>query len=543
MKNVILYVRVSTDEQAKLGYSLGHQELVLTKFSEIKEFKVVGIYREDFSAKNFERPEYKKLFKYCKTHRKEIDYVLVTKWDRFSRNQTDALQELKSFGELGIEVNAAEQWIDFSIPHNKMMLSIYLTIPEIDNDVRGINTKMGLRRSWKSGRWTGVAPAGYKNGRDQSNKPVLVIDQEKAELVKETFEQFATGLYDKEELRRIMWSKGLKLSKSTFPRTLQNHVYAGKVCIPQYKDEDEEVIQGVHEPIISEELFNKVQRLITGNRKHKKQYEKLDEETPLRALLTCRKCGGKLTSSASKGRNGYYNYYHCKSKCGERIPAAKAHKALLKYFDDVAVKPEVANLYLKVMETIFKANETQADNDIKRTKESLSQAESKLASLEEKYVLNEIEKDSYNFMKPKFKAEIKKLQNKLDEMSEQETNHSKYLNFGVNLIQNLSFYYENASLKNKQKLVGSIFPENLIIENNECRTARENEVILALKGFERDFKKEKPDGQPGFPTEYPGRELNPYSHYWPQDFIPIAIGTCVSTTPMAIGHHLRSEFV
>jgi site-specific DNA recombinase len=510
MKNVILYVRVSTDEQAKLGYSLGHQELVLTKFAEIKEFKVVGIYREDFSAKNFERPEYKKLFKYCKTHRKEIDYVLVTKWDRFSRNQTDALQELKSFGELGIEVNAAEQWIDFSIPHNKMMLSIYLTIPEIDNDVRGINTKMGLRRSWKAGRWTGVAPAGYKNGRDQSNKPVLIIDEEKAELVRETFEQFATGLYDKEELRRIMWNKGLKLSKSTFPRTLQNHVYAGKVFIPQNKDEDEEVIQGIHEPIISEEIFNKVQRIITGNRKHKKQYEKLDEETPLRALLTCRKCGGKLTSSASKGRNGYYNYYHCKSKCGERIPASKAHKALVKYFDDIAIKPEVANLYLKVMETIFKANETQADNDIKRTRDALSQAESKLTSLEEKYVLNEIEKDSYNFMKPKFKAEIKKLQNKLDEMSEQETNHSKYLNFGVNLLQNLSFYYENASLRNKQKLVGSIFPENLIIENNECRTARENEIILALKGFQQDFKKEKPDGQPGFPTEYQRWESNPH---------------------------------
>lgn len=276
MKKVILYVRVSTDEQAKLGYSLGHQELVLTKFCEIKEFEVAGIYREDFSAKNFERPEYKKLFQYCKTHRKEIDHVLITKWDRFSRNQTYALQEIKKFNELGIEANAAEQWIDFSIPHNKMMLSIYLTIPEIDNDVRGINTKMGLRRSWKSGRWTGVAPAGYKNGKDNSDKPLLVIDEQKASLVHEMFEQFATGLYDKEELRRIMWDKGLKLSKSTFPRTLQNPVYAGKVFIPQYKDEDAEVIQGIHEPIISEELFNKVQRVATGNRKHKKQYERLN---------------------------------------------------------------------------------------------------------------------------------------------------------------------------------------------------------------------------------------------------------------------------
>jgi hypothetical protein len=103
--------------------------------------------------------------------------------------------------------------------------------------------------------------------------------------------------------------------------------------------------------------------------------------------------------------------------------------------------------------------------------------------LEEKYVMNEIEKDSYSFMKPKFKGEIKKLQNKLEELQGVETNHGKYLSFGVNLIQNLSFYYENASLINKQKLIGSIFPENLIIENGECRTARENEVMLASRGF------------------------------------------------------------
>ncbi|MEO5599865.1 MAG: recombinase family protein [Cyclobacteriaceae bacterium] len=100
------------------------------------------------------------------------------------------------------------------------------------------------------------------------------MDEEKAELVRETFEQFATGLYDKEELRRIMWNKGLKLSKSTFPRTLQNHVYAGKVYIPQYKDEDEEVIQGLHEPIISVELFNKVQRIITVNRSNMRSWMK-----------------------------------------------------------------------------------------------------------------------------------------------------------------------------------------------------------------------------------------------------------------------------
>lgn len=254
MKKVILYVRVSTDEQAKLGYSLGHQELVLNKFCEMKGFDVVEIFREDHSAKNFDRPEYKKLFKFCKSRRKEIDHVLITKWDRFSRNQRDALQEIKAFSDLGMEVNAAEQWIDFSIPHNKMMLSIYLTIPEIDNDVRGINTRMGMRRSQKEGRWTGVAPIGYSNGRDHLKKP-LILPSEKAVLVREAFELYSTGLYDKEELRRMMNEKGMNIGKSQFPRLLENVVYAGKVLVPEYKGEDAEVVQGLHEAIVPEEVF------------------------------------------------------------------------------------------------------------------------------------------------------------------------------------------------------------------------------------------------------------------------------------------------
>lgn len=490
MKKVILYVRVSTDEQAKLGYSLGHQELVLNKFCEMKGFDVVETFKEDHSAKNFDRPEYKKLFKFCKSRRKEIDHVLITKWDRFSRNQRDALQEIKAFSDLGMEVNAAEQWIDFSIPHNKMMLSIYLTIPEIDNDVRGINTRMGMRRSQKEGRWTGVAPVGYSNGRDHLKKP-LIVPSEKAVLVREAFELYSTGLYDKEELRRMMNEKGMNIGKSQFPRLLENVVYAGKVLVPEYKGEDAEVVQGLHEAIVPEEVFEKVQRLLKSKNNRRKLYEKLNDETPLRALITCSKCGGKLTSSASKGRSKYYSYYHCRNGCTERIPAEKAHQALLNYFDKVAVKPEVEKLYLEIMGEIFKKNESKRNQEIGRSKESLAIAEKKLASLEEKYVLNEIERDSYAFMKPRFKEEINKLKAMVSDLQEGESNYSRYLKSGINLLQNLSFYYGNASLKNRQKLISSIFPKNLIVENGRCRTSEENEVILALKGFEQDYKRKR----------------------------------------------------
>ena len=169
-------------------------------------------------------------------------------------------------------------------------------------------------------------------------------------------------------------------------------------------------------------------------------YKKLNDVTPLRALVTCSKCGGKLASSASKGRSRYYNYYHCRNGCTERIPAETAHQALLNYFDEVAVKPEIEKLYLEVMGTIFKANESNREQEVGKLKENLTSAEKKLASLEEKYVLNEIERDSYAFMKPRFKEEILNLKEKLSDLESRESNYTRYLNSGINLLQNLQYY-------------------------------------------------------------------------------------------------------
>ena len=122
--------------------------------------------------------------------------------------------------------------------------------------------------------------------------------------------------------------------------------------------------------------------------------------------------------------------------------------------------------------------------------------------------MNEMEKDSDTFMKPKFKEEIKKSQSKLEELQGTESNHNKYFSVVVNLIRNLSYYYKNATLVNKQKRTGSIFPKNFIIDNEECRTVSENEVVLALKGFVPNFKKENPTEKSGFPFEYLRPESN-----------------------------------
>ena len=87
--NVIIYCRVSTDEQAQKGFSLDYQEETLKQYCEKMSYNIVKIYREDHSAKNFNRPEYQKFLTFLKKNKGALDLLLVTSWDRFSRNLTD----------------------------------------------------------------------------------------------------------------------------------------------------------------------------------------------------------------------------------------------------------------------------------------------------------------------------------------------------------------------------------------------------------------------------------------------------------------------
>ena len=89
-QKAILYIRVSTDEQADKGYSLQHQEERLKKYCELQNIQVLELFKEDYSAKTFQRPEFTKLLSFLKKNRHMADLLLFTKWDRFSRNAADA---------------------------------------------------------------------------------------------------------------------------------------------------------------------------------------------------------------------------------------------------------------------------------------------------------------------------------------------------------------------------------------------------------------------------------------------------------------------
>lgn len=154
MKSAYLYVRVSTDEQKRKGYSLQEQEDRLLKYCEYNDIKVNGVFREDFSAKNFNRPEWIKLLAILKRgSTKESNHILFVKWDRFSRNVEFAYEMIGILRKYHTKALAIDQPVDFGIPESSLMHAVYLAIPQAENERRSLNTKSGIQRARQLGRY------------------------------------------------------------------------------------------------------------------------------------------------------------------------------------------------------------------------------------------------------------------------------------------------------------------------------------------------------------------------------------------------------
>ena len=222
MKTACLYVRVSTDEQKRKGYSLPEQEERLLKYCRNNDIEIKGIYREDFSAKNFNRPEWKKLFFEVKRKPREDKNILLIKWDRFIRNIEYAYEMLGMLRKYGTTAMAINQPIDFSVPESKVMLAVYLSVPEAENSRRAMNTANGIRLAKQMGRYPCKAPLGFANLKAMDGKKIIAHWQPEAGIIRWAFLQLAKNNRIMEEIQRMADTTGLECSRSHFFLLMRN---------------------------------------------------------------------------------------------------------------------------------------------------------------------------------------------------------------------------------------------------------------------------------------------------------------------------------
>lgn len=500
---VILYKRVSTDEQADKGFSLGFQDDFLRNFCKTYSHEIVGDYTEDYSGKNFDRPEYKKMKSWIKANSNEVDIVLFTRWDRFGRDIEFCLTEKRLLFELGVEINAVQQWVENnSNDNNIVMLSLHLAIGDQERKTIISRTTGGTNASRRAGYFTGKAPYGFNNVRDAHKKSTLEIDEVKAKLVREAFEEVALGLDSVEFIFKKYKQLGLAVSKNTFYRMFHNPTYCGRIHVTAWLDKPEEIVDGKHEGIVSVNTFLKAQANKMNNRWKGVVPKSEDPDFPLRNYLKCPNCGGNLTASNSKGRNKKYPYYHCRQSCTTRVKANEAHANFLAFLERISIKEEFKNLILEALEQTIIQFEGNSQQELKRLRYELKSSKEQLEKLDKQLMDNKIPIERYNRMSDATEKNIAQIELNILDLEDRKKPKKENLEKTLWIMSNLSKVYESANYKGKRKLLATLFPEKIILEKDKCRTTKTNEVLALIASISASFRHKKSGTNLRFSDKY-----------------------------------------
>jgi site-specific DNA recombinase len=400
----------------------------------------------------------------------------------FSGISSDAYQMINILRKIGLDPQAIEQPLDLSIPENKMMLAFYLAAPEVENDRRALNTFSGMRRAMKEGRYLATAPFGYVNRTLDNGRKVIAPVEGNAELVKMAFEEVAKGTHHIDNIREQMITKGFSCSKSNFYTLLRNPLFCGKIAVPAYRDEPRRLVQGQHEAIISEKLFYEVQIVLDKIKDKRIPIVKVtsSDSLPLRGYLLCPKCDKQLTGSASKGRNLHYHYYHCTPVCGIRYKAEVANEAFAKELKKFVPKPGMVELFKFVINDIYRQQYGGQRSDRKDISNQIQLENDRLTKARKLLLEDALDGADYRIIKTEAENRILSLEAQLTEQKSPVTNMESLVNKTVKAISQLSILYKEADTTRKRAIVGSIFPEKLVFDGLDYRTARVNEAARLM---------------------------------------------------------------
>ena len=479
--NVIIYCRVSSDEQTK-GCSLDYQAQTLKEYCQRNKYNIIGEpYREDYSAKDFaHRPEINKIMKYCKQHKGEVDLILFLRWNRYSRDTPEAYKNIEYFQKLGIEVNASDEHIDWRQSESKILLAVYISQAEVDNDKRSRATIDGIYESAKQGKCTNKAPRGYKNIKiDDYNKYVEIVPEE-AKIIRQVFADVARGLETPTYIHKQYDRKGFKVNKNSWFDMLRNHFYIGEVRVPEHDGKSAYYTKGVHDAIIDKDTFYKVQEILDGNRKQSpKLSKKIHPDLFLRKYLVCPICGYPLTGATSSGNGGKYTYYNCSHNAKHlRCRAEEANEMFAKYVASLKPNQPILELYKEILVDLKRERDGNSKQEVNILKLELSKIKERISKLDDKFIDGDIDKNTHIRMIEKYAKEEMQLNEKIEIMlNPNRTNIEPKLDYSINLISSIDSYIRDAPVEVKCKLIGSMFPEKIVFDKESYRTNSYNKVL------------------------------------------------------------------
>jgi site-specific DNA recombinase len=303
MENTInkyfIYVRKSTKGEERQARSIEDQLAEIRELVKKGGLDVVGSYQESQSAKTKGRPVLKEMLDRIEAG--DADGIIAWHPDRLARNAFDGgrIIDLIDEGKI-LDLKFCTFWFE-NTPQGKLMLNMAFGQSKYYSDSLSVNIRRGQRQKTAEGVWGWKAPIGYLN---EPKLRTIVVDPVKAPLVKMAFELYATGHYTLDRLRDILTAKGLRSVNNRamvpfrFQYVLRNPFYYGVFVL------NNEMHEGAHEPLVTKDLFDKVQEMM--KRRSKPNVVRLKAYV-YRGLFRCAECGCGITMETQKG----HNYLRC----------------------------------------------------------------------------------------------------------------------------------------------------------------------------------------------------------------------------------------
>ena len=397
-----LYMRVSTEDQAREGFSLPEQKERLEAYCKFKGFVIKDYYTDaGISAKtgNY-RPEFERLKEDIKS--KKINTIIALKQDRITRSIFDWEELMRFLEENDAYLDCVNDDINTTNANGKMVSRILMSVSQQEIERTSERTKVGLAGAIKQGHIPHQAPLGYKH----ENKK-LVIDHLTKDVVIRIFELYHKGmsyqkistLFNKEQvLGKTNWRD------SSIVAILENEIYKGDF-VHGKRTKHPTYYENVVEPIVSKEMWEECQ---VQKKKNSKSYQRTLTYLFLQKLR-CPKCNRILGGKATQKKNGHIYYYYYCHDCKINFKESLVEEYFNDFVNELVEYDSVVNqFFLPMIKQKFDEPQEELKKEINKQKD-------KLERIKRAYINGVFSLEEYNDERKLVESALEKLQNELDE--------------------------------------------------------------------------------------------------------------------------------
>ena len=458
IKSAGIYIRVSTFDQAREGFSLREQEERLKEFCKFKRYNIYKVYQDaGISAKNDKRPAYQEMIEDVK--KGNINVIVALKLDRLTRSVYDIEKLMKFVNDYECDIDCMADESNTTTSNGRMVMRIMTSVSQNEIEKCSERTKFGMAGAIKNGHIPNRTGLGFK----RENKK-LVPDPLTKDIIVRIFDLYLEGkshqaianIYNKEKvLGKTNWYD------STIQKILSNELYKGDY-VKGKRTKHPTYYENVIEPIVSKEKWESCQYQKLRNARH---YERTATYL-FTNKLKCSKCGNFLGGHATTKTNGKKYYYYKCNTCKTYFNEIDIEKELKAFMLELAKQDDLINNYYT---PFIKSKLEDKTEDYKK---EIKDLDKQLDRIKTAYIKGVVKLEDFD-------KEIKHIEYQKSDLEKRQKGQKQYedLSFTLNDlliiqdIQEIEFYtnpdvlnnWSNKSKEDKQKIIGK-YIDNITIE-------------------------------------------------------------------------------